>query len=100
MSQETDLTAIRLANESSIALRRGTTTLAAQSMRVEIAGARAYRLQSDAARESRQSVFILAARDADIEMEDRFTLDGNVIRVVFVQPNKTAATIAEGVLVE
>lgn len=100
MSMEDDLTTIRLENESSIALRRGSDTLSAQSMRVEIAGARAFRLQSDAARESRQAVFILAAKTADIALEDRFTLDGNVYRVTFVQPNKTAATIAEAVLVQ
>ena len=100
MSMEDDLTAIRLQNESSIALRRNNSTLSAQSMRVEIAGTRAFRLQSDAARESRQAVFILAAKDADIQNEDRFTLDGQVYRVVFVQPNKTAATIAEAIVVE
>lgn len=100
MSMEDDLTAIRLENEKMIALRRGNSTLSAQSMRVEIAGTRAFRLQSDAARESRQAVFILAAKTADIALEDRFTLDEQVYRVVFVQPNKTAATIAEGVLVE
>ena len=97
---EKDLTEIRLENESSVALRRGKSTLAAQSMRVEIAGSRGFRVQSDAARESRQAVVILAAKTADIEIEDRFTLGGSVYRVAFVQPNRQAATIAEAVVVQ
>lgn len=99
---EADLTRIRLENESSVALRRGNTTLTAQSMRIEIAGSRGsrgFRVFSDAAREARQAMVILGEKDMDIAVEDRFTLGGQLYRVAFIQPNRQAATIAEAVVV-
>lgn len=96
---EADLEKVRLDNESMVALRRGNDTLAEQSMRVEIAGARGFRVFSDAAREARQAVVILGAKDLDIAVDDRFTLGGQLYRVAFVQPNREAATIAEAVVV-
>ncbi len=89
---------IRARNEVSLAIRRGTTTLAAQSMRIEYAGARAFKLQSDAARAAQQAVYILGEPDMDIQNEDRLTYDGKLIKIVFIQPNRLAATIAEGVV--
>jgi len=91
---------IRARNEVSLAIRRGETTLTAQPMRIEYAGLRAYRLQSDAAREAQQAMFILGEPDMDIQPEDRLTYDGKSIRVVFVQPNRLAATIAEAIAVK
>jgi hypothetical protein len=91
---------IRQRNEVSIAIRRGDTTLTAQDMRIEIAGTRGYRLQSAAAREANQSIFILGAHDMDIAVEDRLTYNNILYRVVFIQPNRLAATIAEAVAVE
>lgn len=91
---------VRGENEQSIAIRRGETTLAAQDMRVEMAGGRASQLQSAAAREARQPAFVLMEYDADVEKEDRFNWNGLLLRVVFVQPNRLAATIAEAVVVE
>lgn len=96
---EADLEKVRLDNESMVALRRGNETLAEQSMRVEIAGSRGFRVFSDAAREARQAVVILGAKDLDIAVDDRFTLGGQLYRVAFVQPNREAATIAEAVVV-
>lgn len=96
---EADLTRVRLDNESMVALRRGNDTLAEQSMRIEIAGSRGFRVFSDAARESRQAMVILGEKDMDIAVEDRFTLGGQLCRVVFIQPNRQAATIAEAVVV-
>jgi hypothetical protein len=96
-----DMRAIRAENEVSLAIRRGaSTTLAAQAMRIEYAGSRGFRLQSDAAREAQQAIFILGEPDMNIQREDRLTFDGHVIEVVFVQPNRLAATIAEAVVVE
>jgi hypothetical protein len=91
---------IRARNEVSIAIRRGATTLSAQNMRIEYAGARAFNLQSDAARAANQAVFILGEPDMDIQKEDRLTHDGKLIKVVFIQLNRLAATIAEGVVEE
>lgn len=95
-----DLRAIRGENEVSVALRRGSGTVTAQDMRIEYAGQRGWRLQSDSAREARQAVFILGEPDMDIEPEDRLTYSGILFRVVFVQPNRLAATIAEAIAVE
>jgi hypothetical protein len=95
-----DLRAIRAENEVSVAIRRGATTLNAQLMRIEYAGARAFRLQSDAARESNQAVFILGEPDMDILIDDRLTYGSVLFRVVFIQPNRLAGTIAEAVAVE
>lgn len=89
---------IRERNEVSLAIRRGTSTLAAQLMRIEYAGSRGFKLQSDAAREAQQAVFILGEPDMDIQRDDRLTYNGHLIRVVFVQLNRLAATIAEGII--
>ena len=95
-----DLRRVRAENEISLSLRRGDTTLTAQVMRIEIAGARGYRMQSDAAREARQAVVILGEPDMDIAVEDRLTYGNVLYRVAFIQPNRLAATIAEAVVVE
>lgn len=95
-----DMRAIRAENEVSLAIRRASSTLTAQSMRIEYAGSRGYRLQSDAARAAAQAVFILGEPDMNIQREDRLTFDGHVIEVVFIQPNRLAATIAEAIVIE
>lgn len=97
---QADMRAIRAENESSIAIRRGSSTLTAQDMRIEYAGSRGSRLQSDAARAAEQAVFILGEPDMDIQKDDRLTYDGHLIKVVFVQLNRLAATIAEGIVEE
>ena len=89
---------IRGRNEVSLAIRRGSDTLSVQAMRIEYAGSRGFKLQSDAAREAQQAVFILGEPDMDIQRDDRLTYNGHLIRVVFVQLNRLAATIAEGII--
>jgi hypothetical protein len=91
---------IRARNEISLAIRRGDSTLSAQDMRIEYAGTRGFRLQSDAARQAQQAVFILGEPDMDIAIDDRLTYGGVLFKVVFVQPNKLAATIAEAIAVQ
>lgn len=95
-----DMRAIRAENEVSLAGRRGASTLSTQLMRIEYAGTRGYHLQSDAARSAEQAVFILGEPDMNIQREDRYTFDGHVIEVVFIQPNRLAATIAEAIVIE
>lgn len=94
-----DMRAIRAENEVSVAIRRGDTTLSAQSMRIEYAGTRGFRLQSDAARQASQAVFILGEPDMNIAVDDRLNYGGVLFQVAFVQPNKLACTIAEAVAV-
>src|SRR5688572_21054890 len=97
---QADMRAIRAENEISVAIRRADSTLAAQLMRIEYAGTRGFRLQSDAARQSNQAVFILGEPDMNVAIDDRLTYGEIVYRVVFIQPNRLAATIAEAVAVE
>lgn len=92
------LRAIRKRNEVSLQIRRGNTTLDAQSMRVESAGLKAYQLQSDAARSAKQAVVILGEPDMDIRVDDRITHEGHFIKVVFIQLNWQVGTIAEGIV--
>jgi hypothetical protein len=90
---------IRAQNEISVAIRRGEDTLSAQLMRIEYAGSRGFRLQSDAARQAQQAVFILGEPDMDIAVNDRLTYGDVLFQVVFVQPNRLAATISEAVAI-
>ncbi len=92
------LRAIRARKEVSLVIRRGSGTLAAQDMRIEMAGSRGARLQSDAARAATQAVFILGEHDMDIQPEDRLTYEGHLIKVVFIQLNRELGTIAEGII--
>lgn len=97
---QADMRAIRADNEVSLTLRRGSTTISAQDMRIEYAGTRAFFFQSEAARNAAQAVFILGEPDMDILRGDRLNHNGRLVKVVFVQPNNLAATIAEGVVEE
>lgn len=97
---QADMRAVRAENEVSVVLRRGETSLTAQSMRIEYAGTRGFRLQSDAARSANQAVVILGEPDMNVAVDDRLTYGGVLFRVVFVQPNRLACTIAEAVAVE
>jgi hypothetical protein len=81
-----------------LAIRRGETEVAEQDMRIEYAGPRGFKLQSDAARAANQACFILGEPDMNIEMDDRLTYEGHLIRVVFIQLNRQFATIAEGII--
>lgn len=92
------LRAIRGRKEVSLQIRRGATTLSAQPMRIEPAGSRGARLQSDAARAASQAVFILGEHDMDIQPEDRLTHESHLIKVVFIQLNRQFGTIAEGII--
>ena len=95
-----DMRAIRKDNEISLAIRRDSSTLTAQLMRIEIAGTRAMRAMSDAARQANQAAFILGEPDMNILVGDRLTHpSGMLLEVVFVQPNRLACTIAEAIVV-
>lgn len=94
-----DLRAIRAENEVSLQIRRGDSELVAQDMRIEMMGPnKAYVAESEAARIAKQAVYILGEPDMDIEPMDRMTYNGLLIQVVFVQPNRLAGTIAEGIV--
>jgi hypothetical protein len=100
MKITTALTKVLNERSQSIVLRRGETSLTAQSFRVErVSKANQYR--DEASRERRSDVVILGAVEADIAIGDRFNADGGMLfEVNFIQPNRSFATIAEAVVVK
>lgn len=95
-----DMAEVRGDNDASIVLRRGTTTVAAQTVRVARKNRGGRFNQSGQAQESRGEVIVSGAIDLDIQVEDRFNLGGVLYRVVFVQPNRMMSTVAEATAVE
>lgn len=97
---EDDLLAVRDDNAVSMIFRRGSSSLAAQSVRVARTGGRGGRRSSDGATEQRAQVIVAGDVDLDIQVDDRFTYEGVLYRVAFVRPNVRAAVVAEGEAVE
>jgi hypothetical protein len=96
MRIRTDMRADRL---SSITLRRAETTVSAQSVRISRLSSGS-RFRTDAGAESRSGMLISGATTLNIQMDDRFTLDGAVYRVSFVRPNRDTGTQAEAELAQ
>jgi hypothetical protein len=97
----TDLAAVVAENATSISIRRGSTTLEAQSVRIARAGnAHGRQLSSGEMRESRGRVVVVGGKDLDIRPDDRFNAGDELYRVVLVRPNRLAAVIAEAEVVE
>lgn len=99
-AMQQDLAAVRGDNEVTLTLRRADTTLAAQKARVAGKNMLARRFDNTAGEESRTTVTLLFAVDADVQPEDRFTLDSRLYRVVAVRPNRRAATTADAEQIE
>lgn len=94
-----DLQAVRDDNAVSITIRRGNTTLAAQTVR--IARRSGYqRRDSAAATQATTSVVVLGTVALDIQVADRFTHQGLLYEVEFVRPNRRAVTVAEATAIE
>jgi len=100
MSVTSQMTKIRNLRAQSIALRRGATTLAAQTMRIErTSRGRIYDV--DRTSERRADAVINAAVNADIQVGDRFNDENGVhMEVSFVRPNRSVATFAEAIVTE
>ena len=96
-----DLATIRGDNEERIVIRRGSTTLAAQSVRIARVGGQGRTAQDGQTRESRGRVVILFGTNGDVQSGDRFN-DGNGVlyEVVLVRPNRLAAVIVEAEVVQ
>ncbi|MCL4295680.1 MAG: hypothetical protein KJ077_08130 [Anaerolineae bacterium] len=97
-----DLAEVRGDRETSIVIRRGSTTLAAQPVRIAGAGsAQGREADGDASQEVRGRVVVLGGITLDIQPGDRFNDENGVLYVVsFVRPNRSAAVIAEAEAVE
>jgi hypothetical protein len=92
---QADLAAVRGDNPVSITIRRGATTLAAQTVRVARTNSQGAMSAGDKSDEHRGKVVILGGTTLDIAPEDRFTVAGILYRVIVVRPNKKAAVVAE-----
>lgn len=97
-----DLAEVRGDRESSIVIRRGSTTLAAQPVRIAGAGsAQGQEKDGDASQEVRGRVVVLGSITLDIQPGDRFNDENGLLyTVTFVWPNRSAAVIAEAEAVE
>jgi hypothetical protein len=81
-------------NPTSITIRRGTSDLDAQNVRVAGAGRASARQDSEGGQESRGAVHVYGAGDLDIQVDDRFTISGVLYRVTFVKPSRLMGTVA------
>lgn len=99
-AMQADLLAVRDDNDVSIVIRRGSTTLAAQSVRVARQGGNATRSDGGGTEQFSQRVVVLGAVGLDIATGDRFNAGGRLYEVDFVRPNRVAATMAEARVIE
>ncbi len=95
-----DVMALRDGNAVSLTLRRGATTLTAQTVRVEKSTSQSQRTESQGAESATGRIVVLGDTTLDIQAEDRFTLSGQLYVVTFVHPNRKACTLADAVVEE
>jgi hypothetical protein len=100
---QSDMALIRSDNEVSVVLRRGTSTLAAQGVRIS-SGNSGSRASSGQTQESQAAIVMLGPMGMDIAIDDRFTLTvagGPVLyRVTWIRPDRRFATMAHAEVVE
>lgn len=89
-----DLMAVRDDRSASIVIRRGDTTLGAQTVRIARLSSGGLR-DTDVSEETRAKVVVLGDTGLDIQIADRFTDQGVLYRVTFVRPNRRVAVMAE-----
>lgn len=94
------LTAIRDDRPVTIAIRRGTATLAAQVVRIAKTTKLPANTDSGGTEAVTTGVTVLGDVALDIRPNDRFTVGGLLYEVLNVHPNKDAATMAEARLVQ
>ena len=96
-----DVAKVRGDNQISVVIRRGTSTLAAQSVRVERIASAAAERDSAGAQQAVGRVHVLGGTDLDIAPLDRFNDgDGVLYEVVLVRPNRRVGVMAEARQVE
>lgn len=92
---------IRADNPASIVLRRGSTTLPAQEVRItQPATGRARRMTSESGEQAEIDVIVAGDTLFDVQKDDRFTLAGQLYTITFVRPNRTVNVTAEATAVQ
>lgn len=99
---QSELADVRDDNALSITIRRGASTLAAQTVRIARAGtASGQRADVGTLEEAQQRVVVLGGITLDIRPGDRFNdLAGVLYEVVAVRPNRRAAIMAEAKVIQ
>jgi hypothetical protein len=93
------LLAIRDDRPASIVITRADETLDAQTVRIaRIARGRTF--QSGQGREQRADIVVLGDVNFDVQVNDNFTDDGTLYKIVFVRPNRDSAVVAEATAVQ
>ena len=100
-----DLAAVRSDRAEDIVIRRGhgagLTQLDPQTVRIARAVAQGRIDQSPTAQQAEGRAVILGAANMDVKVGDRFTdAGGRLYEVVFIRPNRSAATMFEAIVVE
>ena len=88
-------------HSASITIRRGNTTLAAQTVRVERVGRSGSQQKDAAASDQTESrMVVVGDEDLDIALGDRFNALGFLCEVTAVHPNTQIGTQAEAVVIQ
>lgn len=91
-----DLLAVRNDHAVEIEVRRGSDTLAPQTVRIARQGTVARALDRGEMEQSSQRIVVLGTPDLDIQKGDRFNdAWGQLCEVDFVRPNRTVMVVAE-----
>lgn len=95
-----DLTAIRNDNPVSITIRRGQTSLPAQTVRIARAGSSTgLQVDSGPSQETRGQVIVLFAPDGDVATGDKFNVGLDLYEITYVRPNRRERIEAEARLI-
>lgn len=94
------MTAIRDDRPVSIVIRRGKTTLPAQTVRIAKGRNAAGNTDTTGLQAAVTGITVLGATTLDIRPSDRFTVNGALYEVLSIHPNKDAAVMAEARLVQ
>lgn len=95
-----DLAAVRADNAQSIVIRRGVTTLTAQSVRLARIGGGSVQ-QNGQTQASKGRVVVMFGTSGNVQVGDRFNDSTGVLyEVVIVRPNRRAAVVAEAEMVQ
>jgi hypothetical protein len=95
-----DLADVRADNAVSVVLRRGATTLTAQSVRIAQAGRQAATAATGEMEAASFEMTILGATTLDIQPMDRFTVAGVLYEVSAVAANERAGVRARARMVQ
>lgn len=102
---QSDLAAVQSDRAESITIRRGhgtgLTQLDPQTVRIARAVAQGRVDRSPTAQQAEGRAVILGAANMDVRIGDRFNdAGGRLYEVVYIRPNRSAATMVEAIVVE